>query len=477
MKVLALVIGNDKNVIKPLTNAINDANAMCDKFTLLGYDVVLKKDCKVTEMSDAIEEFIASLEESYDVGIFYFAGHAFQIESKNYLGDIECPLNEPRNCQFFAYPLQDLLDKLKRTNVDTKIIIIDACRTELPVNGRGISINNLAPVFAPKGTLIAFSTSPGEVAKDEGFEGHSIYTGAILKHIDEKHIPIEHFFKNVRTTVYNLSGGTQTSWEHTSLIGDFCFNRGQLVYSLTIPYDESVIKDYKYDCSDGTFVNNIIRDLKSLNYHYQNPAIRAFDKVTYDEISKDQQFIIGRNILQSCESAYNVSDFVSGLEMNIKRFSVDGENHVLNGILFEIYFDSNGEFRTPTFKSYRIDEIFGLQNNPLFKKSFQFIQDILVQYSDSLVYIPGISDKKVKIDIFAEEKQGSNFLGEVVRKQNIKSIKIGNKDITESFFSKYSGYKLNEESIKVSLSHFLTVPTNSLQIISPVSLDNAYYDE
>lgn len=263
MKVLALVIGNDKNSVKPLKNAINDARAICKKFALLGYDVIPKEDCKVSEMSDAIAEFIFALEEGYNVGIFYFAGHAFQIESKNYLGDIECPLSEPRNCQFFAYPLQDLLDRLKKTNIDTKIIIIDACRKELHVDGRGISINYLAPMFAPKGTLIAFSTSPGEGAQDEGFEGHSIYTGAILKHIDEKHIPVEHFFKNVRTTVYNLSNGTQTSWEHTSLIGEFCFNRGQLAYSLAIPYDESVIKDSKYDTSDRTVVNNIIKDLKS----------------------------------------------------------------------------------------------------------------------------------------------------------------------------------------------------------------------
>lgn len=44
---------------------------------------------------------------------------------------------------------------------------------------RGKSID-MAPVFAPKGTLIAFSTSPGEQAANEDMGRKSIYTGCLL---------------------------------------------------------------------------------------------------------------------------------------------------------------------------------------------------------------------------------------------------------------------------------------------------------
>lgn len=53
---------------------------------------------------------------------------------------------------------------------------------------------NLAPMFAPKGTIIAYSTSPGERAKDGGMGDNSIYTGALLKYIHEPGLPIEEFF-------------------------------------------------------------------------------------------------------------------------------------------------------------------------------------------------------------------------------------------------------------------------------------------
>ena len=66
------------------------------------------------------------------------------------------------------------------------IVIIDACRNN-PFEGkeRGWGSVNLAPLFAPKGTLIAYSTSPGEKADDFGMDGHSVYTGALLKHLKE----------------------------------------------------------------------------------------------------------------------------------------------------------------------------------------------------------------------------------------------------------------------------------------------------
>ena len=76
--------------------------------------------------------------------------------------------------------------ELHETKCKMIIVIIDACRNN-PFEGkeRGWGSVNLAPLFAPKGTLIAYSTSPGEKADDFGMDGHSVYTGALLKHLKE----------------------------------------------------------------------------------------------------------------------------------------------------------------------------------------------------------------------------------------------------------------------------------------------------
>ncbi|MDR2691068.1 MAG: caspase family protein [Dysgonamonadaceae bacterium] len=324
MKTLALIIGNNSyRNSQNLINAVNDAKSVAEKFVLLGYDVILKNDCNISDAASTLTEFSNAL-TAYDVGIFFFAGHAFQIDSENYLAAIDCPFDVPDkfNWKYHSISLNDVINILKEANNQVNIIILDACRDNpFNVGSRGFSSNELAPIFAPKGTLIAFSTSPGEKSKDAGIDNHSIYTGAILKHIDEKFLSIEEFFKRVRTTVYNLSGGTQTSWEHTSLIGDFFFNQGQLAYSLSLPYDESVVKDNQY-IIDGSDISLIIRDLKSCDWNKQNPAIHRLLRMNVQDIDKNQQFILGRNILQSSGHAFEVQKYVEDLANKILKFSI-----------------------------------------------------------------------------------------------------------------------------------------------------------
>ncbi len=69
----------------------------------------------------------------------------------------------------------------------------------------------MAAVYAPRGTIIAFATSPGETAAD-GRGRNGTFTGAILSHIDAKNCNIETMFKRVRNTVAAATGNKQTTW-------------------------------------------------------------------------------------------------------------------------------------------------------------------------------------------------------------------------------------------------------------------------
>ncbi|WP_372703638.1 caspase family protein, partial [Klebsiella pneumoniae] len=57
---------------------------------------------------------------------------------------------------------------MERSDNKTNIIILDACRNNPYERAwdRGPAQKGLAPLFAPKGTIIAYATSPGEVASD-----------------------------------------------------------------------------------------------------------------------------------------------------------------------------------------------------------------------------------------------------------------------------------------------------------------------
>jgi len=81
----------------------------------------------------------------------------------------------------------------------------------------------LAFMNAPSGSLIAYSTAPGKTALD-GTGMNSIYTTALLQHIDTPNITVLQMFQRVRSTVMDRSGNKQIPWESTSLRGNFYFN-------------------------------------------------------------------------------------------------------------------------------------------------------------------------------------------------------------------------------------------------------------
>lgn len=464
MKTIALVIGNnDYFEGAQLKCAVNDATGIAAIFRRLGYDVIEKLNFKSKECSDILSLFEDRI-KNYDASIFYYAGHGFELEGENYLIpiDYQIPPVNKYEAGRYCLKLTEILGILKTNSGKVNIVIIDACRKTFD---RGV-VSSFAQVQAPKGTFIAFSTSPNEGAKDGNEQdGHSVYTSALLQYIGRETLSVESLFKKVRKTVYNLTHGTQTPWEHTSLIGDFFFNTGQLVYSVKIPYDELVIKDSLF--KGGDFFGNLILELRSCDWNRQNPAMKKIRRIPASDLDKNQQFILGRNLYQANGYAWEVQKFFENLENNLSKYNKDEENHVLNGILFEIYFDNKGDFRNE-LKKHDFDRVFLLRKNPIYAKSFEFIREVLQPYKEELFYIPAIQDDPIDIDISAEEKKQPTPSEEETI-QIIHKVNVENKDITKAF-SRCCTYGINELGVKSYLSNFLTAPQDLIQIHSNVSL-------
>lgn len=467
MNTLALVIGNnDYSGRAKLENAINDAKAIADVFKRLGYEVIYKENCKASDYSDALKQFEEGMERA-DTSLFYFAGHGFEFKGENYLTSIESTLESPsvHDCNRTCIRLSEITEIINKANTKVNIIIIDACRSSFE---RGMA-SSIAKVNLPRGTIIAFSTSPGEGAKDAGFEGHSLYTGALLQYIGRESLSVEELFKKTRKTVYNLSSGTQTSWEHTSLVGDFYFNTGQLVYSTEIPYEESFVKDRLFK-SGELAIDEIIESLRSSNWNHQNPAMIKLRGISPETIDHNHRFLLGRNILQSSKYAFESTNFMENLLTNIKRFTIEGRNDVLNGILFEIYFDNNGDFRNGKFKTYFIEEIFALRKNKEFDASFDFIKESLAPYADSLYYIPSRDDTFIEVDIFARKEKIASHSDEEIEYAAIESITVDGLDITQDIFNN-CGYSHSINKLKSCISDFLVAPENLVNLHPNITIN------
>ena len=72
------------------------------------------------------------------------------------------------------------------------------------------------------------------------------------------------------------TGGKQTTWEHTSLAGEFYFNLG--IDKLVDEYDEAALADGLFSLDTTKTSHKIIGGLKSHNWYVQNPALQKLDE-------------------------------------------------------------------------------------------------------------------------------------------------------------------------------------------------------
>ncbi|MCE7044392.1 caspase family protein [Dyadobacter sp. CY312] len=469
MKTLAVVIGNnDYHGTAILSNAVADAKAIAEVFNRLGYEVISKFNCS----SEGCVELLAEIESKisdFDATIFFFAGHGFEIDGENFLTSIDCQIPPATKYAVSrsSISISELLNIYKLYPNKINIVIIDACRKSF-ARGTG---NVFAPVRAPRGTLIAFSTSPEDGSSDGGFEGgHSVYTGALLTYIGREQLSVEELFKKVRKTVNNLTQGRQTPWEHTSLIGDFYFNIGQLTYSQNLLYSEDVVREVTYMLKPDEF-SKAIFEIKSLDWNRQNPAIAKILGIHSSNLTSNQQFILGRNLLQAGGFAYAATNFFEKIEVNLKRFQSGKENHVLNGILFEIYFDNRAEFRRNRFKIQCFDQIISLRKDPIFTNSFSFIATLLSQYRINRVFwIPTSSDIPIDVDVLVSSEKMEDWLGETDFYDVINSIYVMGTNILPHI----RGYNLGDSNVialRKALASYLAAPEDLIQILSNMSIN------
>lgn len=406
-KLTALVVGV-ANYAPPanLKNPVNDANDIESSLQGLGFTVMKLIDPTNLSLDQALHSFRENL-NSNDIGLFYFAGHGLQIEGENYLAPINIDASDEITAKHSSFPLNKLLDVMNSCSNNTNIIILDACRNN-PFGrawSRNISSSELAPVNAPKGTIIAFSTSPGQTAAD-GKNNNGSYTEALLKHINVSDISIEDVFKRTRNTLSIATNNRQTSWEHTSLTGDFYFNISPS--RIIVNYSPSAIADSLFTLEETQPIHKIIKELKVHNWYIQNPAISRLNKGIIEDSDKDSLFVLGRNIYQSAVGSANEAvNYINEFHNKTAGLPIDKSEAILDGMLFEIFFNAEGKLRD-NFKTLLLNSVMNLHRHPKYNKSFEFISDILSQYQNKFYIIPGKS-RKITVDINVEGNSNNEF--------------------------------------------------------------------
>jgi len=235
---IALVIGNAKYLDDDLNNPVNDAKDIAASLEELGFEVKLIEDANKTTMKQAIEKFGSQLNED-TISLFYYAGHAKQLHTVNYLLPIHSikaikknftNLSEYEKLERFndeAINLTPLIKLIEDGNSKLNIIILDACRDN-SISGAQEGLSKM--LLVSKNTLIAYSTSPGKKAddyiylQDGGKSRNSPYTRQLLKFIKTPNQLIESMLKDVGSALDTETNGEQLPWVEHNLTSNFCFN-------------------------------------------------------------------------------------------------------------------------------------------------------------------------------------------------------------------------------------------------------------
>ncbi|WP_420337489.1 caspase family protein [Roseibium sp.] len=235
-KRVALVIGNGayEHTIA-LPNPANDAEVMAGKLRGLGFDVVSGMDQSYTDMRRTVMEF-AKKAYGADIALLFYAGHGMQIAGQNLLIPVDAKIEDETSIDFETISVDFIMRQMSK-DVKVQMVFLDACRDNplartlarrMGPSRSGAVGTGLAEIKVQEtggeGSVIAFSTSPGDVALD-GEGSNSPFTSALIRHIDTPNASIQTVMTRVTGDVYDATEKRQRPWVNASLIGEVFLNK------------------------------------------------------------------------------------------------------------------------------------------------------------------------------------------------------------------------------------------------------------
>lgn len=229
---VAIVVGNqDYAAVDDLPNAARDAADMATLLRQYGFEVYEGINLDRRGFERLIRDALLNLPQGSEV-VFFYAGHGIQIGARNYLLPTDAAFADVNDLPVYAITLDRVVEALAARG-SVHVVFIDACR-ENPFPGMKLTADLAANLVetgqgfsafpAPLNSLVAFSTSPGQTAKDGPAGSNSPYTGALLQTVaGAPGADLSSLLPRIREQVYAATGGAQVPWESSTLVQPFQF--------------------------------------------------------------------------------------------------------------------------------------------------------------------------------------------------------------------------------------------------------------
>lgn len=273
---MALCIGNSRYVTRPLKNPVNDAKSIGGALKDLGFDVTILSNSSLKEMREAFRLFFERIKAAEAAFIFY-AGHGFEVQGVNYLipSDADPSTITSSDIARVAYSMRNLTAELERSGARVRVVVIDACR-DTPKRGLTSGMQQMTA----KGSLLAFSTSPGNLAEDSivGIRtNNSPYAFALTESLRNRDLTLKEMFNRAHATVAALTQDRQIPWVHDGMTGDI------RLYDSKVIVNAAVVDSSKLSTASSSGRRGLSSQEVTAQNNDPNEPTRATDEMTPKE--------------------------------------------------------------------------------------------------------------------------------------------------------------------------------------------------
>lgn len=221
----ALVIGNAKypDSEVPLKDAVNDARELAKELRRDGFDVDIGENLSKDAMRGALDRLYGKI-KSGSVALIFFSGYGIQSNRQSYMIPVDAQIWTEADVRRDGFSVDAMLNEINIKGANVKVAVLNASRRN-PFERRFRPVAaGLAPVIAPRDTMIMYSAAPGTVVSDASTD-NSLFVTEMIKEMRAPKLTGEEVFTHTRLSVTRASRGEQTPWFSSSLAEEFYFNK------------------------------------------------------------------------------------------------------------------------------------------------------------------------------------------------------------------------------------------------------------
>ena len=242
--------------------------------------------------------------------------------------------------------------------------------------------------------------------------------------------------------------------------------------SARFSYSDEAKADVDFPRPKGKKVSKLLDALKSHDWYTQRPAISEIFELDWKSVDKNEIFVLGRNICQCAHGGERRAiAILDDLRAELAKLPADAAAHLLNGMLFEVYFNKTGEFRGHEIKGKHLDKLLKLQTVKKFTPSIAFIRKALQPYRSHLPFLPSPDPETVEVELTVKKSDPP-----LVKSLSLRGCELlSQSDEDDGFISdvwKLSFVKFTAARLKERLSTAWNIPPGQLTIKCNPKMDD-----